>query len=85
MEAVERHGVLRGCLMSAWRLLRCNPFSKGGYDPVERLSDFALEKIRRSERSENPCILTERQNASVLRCAQDETGELDRLQPNCAR
>lgn len=34
MEAVERHGVLWGGLMSAWRLLRCNPFSKGGYDPV---------------------------------------------------
>jgi putative membrane protein insertion efficiency factor len=52
MEAVELHGVLRGGLMSAWRLLRCNPFSKGGFDPVERLSDFALEKIRHSERSE---------------------------------
>lgn len=34
MEAVERHGVLRGGMMSAWRLLRCHPFAKGGYDPV---------------------------------------------------
>lgn len=34
MEAVQRHGVLRGGLMAVWRLLRCNPFSKGGYDPV---------------------------------------------------
>ena len=34
MEAIETHGVLKGCLLAAWRLLRCNPFSKGGYDPV---------------------------------------------------
>ena len=36
MEAVEVHGVLRGGLMSVWRLLRCHPFVKGGYDPVTR-------------------------------------------------
>ncbi len=35
-EAAERYGVLRGGAMSVWRLLRCNPFSKGGYDPVVR-------------------------------------------------
>ena len=34
MEAVERYGVLRGGAMAAWRLLRCHPFVKGGYDPV---------------------------------------------------
>jgi putative membrane protein insertion efficiency factor len=34
MEAIERYGVLRGGLMAAWRLLRCHPFVKGGYDPV---------------------------------------------------
>jgi putative membrane protein insertion efficiency factor len=34
MEALERLGILRGGVMSVWRLLRCNPFSKGGYDPV---------------------------------------------------
>jgi putative membrane protein insertion efficiency factor len=36
MEAVERYGVLRGGAMAAWRLLRCHPFVKGGYDPVVR-------------------------------------------------
>ena len=36
MEAVEIHGVFRGSLMAAWRLLRCHPLVKGGYDPVSR-------------------------------------------------
>lgn len=34
LEAVERHGALKGSAMAAWRVLRCNPFSHGGYDPV---------------------------------------------------
>ena len=33
--AVRRFGILRGLVLAAWRLLRCNPFSYGGYDPVE--------------------------------------------------
>jgi putative membrane protein insertion efficiency factor len=33
-QAVYKHGVLKGSLMAAWRVLRCNPFNRGGYDPV---------------------------------------------------
>ncbi len=33
-EAVEKHGVARGVGLALWRLLRCHPFSRGGYDPV---------------------------------------------------
>ena len=33
-DAIEKYGILRGSLMGFWRILRCNPFSKGGYDPV---------------------------------------------------
>jgi putative membrane protein insertion efficiency factor len=33
-QAIRRHGVLRGLGLAGWRLLRCNPWSKGGYDPV---------------------------------------------------
>jgi uncharacterized protein len=36
MEAVERYGALRGGLMALFRLLRCHPFVRGGYDPVVR-------------------------------------------------
>jgi len=32
--AVEKYGILRGSFLGLWRILRCNPFSKGGYDPV---------------------------------------------------
>jgi uncharacterized protein len=34
LEAVDRYGAVRGGLMAFWRLLRCHPFAKGGYDPV---------------------------------------------------
>ena len=34
IDAITRYGPLKGGLMAAWRILRCNPFSKGGYDPV---------------------------------------------------
>lgn len=33
-EAIEKHGALRGSLLTVWRILRCGPWSKGGYDPV---------------------------------------------------
>jgi len=36
MQAVELHGVWRGAGLALWRLARCHPFSKGGYDPVPR-------------------------------------------------
>ena len=32
--AIEKHGLLRGTFMGTMRVLRCNPFSKGGFDPV---------------------------------------------------
>jgi len=34
IEAIEKYGAFRGGILAAWRILRCNPFSKGGYDPV---------------------------------------------------
>jgi uncharacterized protein len=35
IDAIRRHGVLRGVVLAAWRLLRCNPWSHGGHDPVD--------------------------------------------------
>lgn len=34
MEAVRKRGVVQGLLLAIWRLLRCHPFARGGYDPV---------------------------------------------------
>ena len=36
IEAIEKKGVFKGVAMAIWRILRCNPFCKGGYDPVEK-------------------------------------------------
>ena len=35
VEALQEFGILRGLVLAVWRVLRCNPFSHGGYDPVE--------------------------------------------------
>jgi len=34
LEAITKHGAVKGGLLTVWRIARCNPFSKGGYDPV---------------------------------------------------
>jgi putative membrane protein insertion efficiency factor len=40
VQAVRRYGILRGSTLAGWRLLRCNPLSHGGYDPVSAQSLF---------------------------------------------
>src|SRR5262245_1438528 len=42
VEAIRQYGILRGAVLSGWRLLRCNPWSYGGYDPVEAQRVFAV-------------------------------------------
>ena len=34
-QAIEKYGVIKGGLIGLWRIMRCNPWSKGGYDPVK--------------------------------------------------
>ena len=42
VEAIRTFGILRGAVLAAWRLLRCNPWSRGGLDPVEQQRVFAF-------------------------------------------
>jgi putative membrane protein insertion efficiency factor len=39
-QAIRELGIVRGTVVAAWRLVRCNPFSHGGYDPVEARTLF---------------------------------------------
>ncbi len=41
VRALRDFGILRGLVLATWRLVRCNPFSHGGYDPVEAQRLFA--------------------------------------------
>jgi uncharacterized protein len=47
-QAVEEYGILRGLILAGWRLLRCNPWSYGGYDPVHE------QRLFHSRRSTAP-------------------------------
>ena len=40
VQAIRTYGVFRGLVLAAWRLLRCNPWSHGGFDPVEAQTIF---------------------------------------------
>ncbi len=42
VEAIREYGILRGLVLAGWRLLRCNPWSHGGYDPVEAQRVFRI-------------------------------------------
>jgi len=44
--AIETHGALKGSLLALWRVLRCNPFSKGGCDPVPEKGRWRSERAK---------------------------------------
>jgi uncharacterized protein len=48
LRAIADYGAARGLVLAAWRLLRCNPFSRGGYDPVEAQRLFKAPRGARS-------------------------------------
>jgi putative membrane protein insertion efficiency factor len=46
VDAIREYGILRGLVLGVWRLLRCNPWSHGGYDPVQDQRVFKIETDR---------------------------------------
>ncbi|HOQ14561.1 MAG TPA: membrane protein insertion efficiency factor YidD [Bacillota bacterium] len=48
IEAIEKRGFFIGTLLAIWRILRCNPFCKGGIDPVPE------KKSKRSDKPDTP-------------------------------
>ncbi|MGP0103646.1 MAG: membrane protein insertion efficiency factor YidD [Solirubrobacteraceae bacterium] len=48
VDAIREYGILRGLVLAGWRLLRCNPWSHGGYDPVEAQRVFRIGSPARS-------------------------------------
>ncbi len=43
--AILAHGILKGTLLTGWRLLRCHPFADGGYDPVPPPGRWRPERV----------------------------------------
>lgn len=55
IEALETHGVARGTLRASWRLLRCHPFARGGYDPVPGGASESARAKHAGCRGPSPC------------------------------
>ena len=47
IQAIEYHGILKGGLLTIYRIIRCNPFSKGGIDPVPEINGENYHRLIR--------------------------------------
>ena len=65
IEAFQKRGFFIGFALTAWRILRCNPFSKGGYDPVPEKGFRAKTTTRMCEDKQN-CSAKENKNEMDL-------------------
>ncbi|MBR4440321.1 MAG: membrane protein insertion efficiency factor YidD [Bacteroidales bacterium] len=54
LQAVEYHGIIRGSILTAWRILRCNPWGTHGFDPVPPPGFYRIRRaLRRARKNFN--------------------------------
>lgn len=54
LEALQKHGAAKGTVLAVWRILRCNPYSKGGVDKVpDKFFLYTLKSREKREEREN--------------------------------
>ena len=62
IEAFKKRGFFVGSILTVWRILRCNPFSKGGYDPVPEKGLKNPKTCRKEECTHTEMTNTEKEN-----------------------
>ena len=76
VEAIERFGVIKGSALATYRVLRCNPFCKGGYDPVPKEFTFKRQPyVSVWDREEEIQALKELEEKASLENEQEILGE----------
>ncbi len=65
-EAIERYGIVRGGMIAAWRVVRCNPWGGHGYDPVPDLTERAADSGQRADWLLNCNVHTSRETTPNL-------------------
>jgi putative membrane protein insertion efficiency factor len=62
LEAFIKRGFFLGFILTVWRVLRCNPFSKGGYDPVPEKGARRVKNNTENEQEKPEFINSEKEN-----------------------
>jgi putative membrane protein insertion efficiency factor len=72
VDAIGQLGIVRGTILAAWRVLRCNPWSHGGYDPVDDQTLFRDRSKKPAHRHVVPPRAAQKRTRSGAFCAYDQ-------------